>query len=261
MNSIAAPVARPPTDQVHQPDGLTATHSRDAQAGLLGRVVPNSRSHWALLILVLAGGIAFNLTWFIDGLLRPGYDPLVQPMSALSLGSGGWVQITNFVVFGAIGCLSAFAWRPTLAPGLGATWYPRLAIIAGVAMIGAAIFSQDPSMGFPVGVPALAHPSGHAQIHNAVSYIALTTTIAGLLILARRLHREPSWRGWAPAALTTGVLMMVFLAVFGILTAHHGPGGIFEKLASLTPSLLGIAIAARLLLQRDARISMRSPRH
>ena len=86
MNSIAAPVARPPTDQVRQPDGLTATDSRDAQAGLLGRVVPNSRSHWALLILVLAGGIAFNLTWFIDGLLRPGYDPLVQPMSALSLG-------------------------------------------------------------------------------------------------------------------------------------------------------------------------------
>jgi hypothetical protein len=55
--------------------------------------------------------------------------------------------------------------------------------------------------------------------------------------------------------------MMVFLAVFGILTAHHGPGGIFEKLASLTPSLIGIAIAARLLLQHDARISMRSPRH
>ena len=257
MNSIAAPLARPPTDQVHQPDGLTATHSRDAQAGLLGRVVPNSRSHWALLILGLAGGIAFNLTWFIDGLLRPGYDPLVQPMSALSLGPSGWVQATNFAVFGAIGCLSAFAWRPTLAPGLGATWYPRLAIIAGVAMIGAAIFSQDPSMGFPVGVPALAHPSVHAQIHNAVSYIALTATIAALLILARRLHREPSWRGWAPAALTTAVLMMVFLAVFGILTAQHGPGGIFEKLASLTPSLLGIALTARLLLRRDARISAR----
>jgi hypothetical protein len=71
MNSIAAPTARPPTDQVHQPDGLTATDSRDAQAGLLGRVVPNSRLHWALLILGLAGSIAFNLTWFIDGLLRP----------------------------------------------------------------------------------------------------------------------------------------------------------------------------------------------
>ena len=49
--------------------------------------------------------------------------------------------------------------------------------------------------------------------------------------------------------------MMVFLAVFGILTAQHGPGGIFEKLASLTPSLLGIALAGRLFLQRDARIS------
>ena len=115
-------------------------------------------------------------------------------------------------------------------------------------------------MGFPVGVPALAHLTVHAQIHNAVSYVALMATVAGLLILARRLHREPSWRGWAPAALTAGVLMMVFLATFGILTAQHGPGGIFEKLASLTPSLFGVALAARLLLRRDARISRRSRR-
>jgi hypothetical protein len=260
VNPIAAPVARRTADQTRRPDGLAATDSPDAQAGLLGRVVPNSRLHWALLILGLAGSIAFNVTWFVEGLLRPGYDPVAQPISALSLGAGGWVQITNFAVFGAIGCVSAFAWRPTLAPGLGATWYPRLRIIAGVAMIGAAIFSQDPSMGFPVGVPALAHLSVHAQIHNAVSYISLTTTVAELLILARRLHREPSWRGWAPAALTAGVLMMVFLAVFGILTAQHGPGGTFEKLASLTPSLFGIALAGRLLLQRDARISVRARR-
>ena len=88
MNSIAAPVARPPTDQVHQPAGLTSNR-RDAQAGLLGRVAPNSGWHWALLILGLAGGIAFNLTWFIDGLLLPGYDPVAQPVSALSLGPGG----------------------------------------------------------------------------------------------------------------------------------------------------------------------------
>ena len=60
MNSIAAPVARPPTDHVHQPGGLMETDSRDARAGLLGRVVPNSRLHWALLILVLAGGIVLT---------------------------------------------------------------------------------------------------------------------------------------------------------------------------------------------------------
>ena len=70
MNSVAPPVARSTPHKVDQPDGLTAADSRDAQAGLLGRVVPNSRLHWALLILAFAGGIAFNLTWFIDGLLR-----------------------------------------------------------------------------------------------------------------------------------------------------------------------------------------------
>ncbi len=37
----------------------------------------------------LAGSVLFNLTWFIDGLIRSGYDPVVQPVSALSLEPGG----------------------------------------------------------------------------------------------------------------------------------------------------------------------------
>ncbi|MGH3275808.1 MAG: DUF998 domain-containing protein, partial [Streptosporangiaceae bacterium] len=215
---------------------LPSHQATAAKRGLLGSVVPNSRAHWTLMVLGLAGSFAFDATWFIAGLVRTGYDPLVQPISALSLGPGGWVQMANFVVFGTIGIVTAFAWRPTLAGGLGATWYPRISVLAGAALICAAIFSQDPGHGFPVGALTPAHPSWHAQIHNIVSYISLIATIAQLLILARRMHREARWHGWAPAAVLAAVLMMTFLAIFGVLVANGGPAGLFEKLASTAPA-------------------------
>ncbi len=58
---------------------------------------------------------------------RPGYDWLSQPVSALSLGPGGTVQVVNFIAFGTLGCITALAWRLTLTGGIGETWYPRLA--------------------------------------------------------------------------------------------------------------------------------------
>jgi Protein of unknown function (DUF998) len=223
--------------------------------GLLGVVVPNSRAHWSLLIAGLGGAVAFNAVYLIDGALRHGYDSFSQPVSALSLGPGGAVQVVNFIAFGILGCVTAFAWRPTLAGGIGAVWYPRLALLAGLGMICSGIFTLDPGNGYPPGAVVPAHASVHAQVHNVASYISLTATVAGLIILARRFFREPDWRGWAPAALAAAVLMMIFLAMFGILIAHGGPGGIFEKLASLTPTVFGIALTCRLIARRDARIT------
>jgi hypothetical protein len=235
--------------------GIPESAHRGRTTGLLGVVVPNSGMHWSLLIAGVAGAVAFNAAYLIDGALRHGYDPISQPVSALSLGPGGAVQIINFIAFGILGCLTAFAWRPTLIGGIGAAWYPRLAVLAGLAMICTGIFTLDPGRGYPPGVLAPAHPSVHAQVHNVASYISLTATVAGLIILARRFSREPDWRGWAPAALATAVLMMTFLAVFGALIAHGGPGGIFEKLASIAPTLFGISLACRLIARRDARIT------
>lgn len=65
-------------------------------------------------------------------------------------------------------------------------------------------------------------------------------------MLARRLLREPVWRGWGTAAVLAAVAMADFLATFGVLISHGGPAGVFEKLASLTPTVFGIALTVRL---------------
>lgn len=210
-------------------------------------VVPGSRGHRVLLGAGLVGSVLFNATFLLDGADRPGYDWLRQPMSALSLGVGGWVQVTNFIVFGALTCCSAVGWRATLAPGLGTGWYPRLKVVAGLALITAGVFSQDPGGGFPPGVAAPATASVHAQIHNTAAVLSLGATIAALFVLARRLHHEPAWRGWGRAATLTGVAMMTFLAAFGAPVDHAELAGMFEKLASLTALTFAAPLTCRLL--------------
>lgn len=189
----------------------------------------------------------FNATFLLDGALRRGYGWLAQPMSALSLGPAGWVQISNFVIFGALTCCSAPAWRATLAPGPGAVWYPRLKFFAGLMLITAGVFSQDPGLGFPPGVIAPASATLHAQIHNVAAAASLAATIAGVLVLASRLRREPRWHGWGSYALVTTGAMIVFLAAFGSGADHGELGGLFEKLASITALIFGTGLVTRLL--------------
>ena len=222
-------------------------------------VTPNSRTHWTLLAIGVIGSVAFTTTYLVEGALRPGYDWLRQPISALSLGPGGTLQSVSFVLFGVSGCLAAPAWRATLAGGRGHLWYPRLKVLAGLALIAAGLFDQDAGQGYPVGSDQPAHPSLHATVHNLASVVSLVTIVAQLVILGQRFAREPRWRAWAPAAFTVAVLMMASLAAFGALTALHGPGGIFEKLAGSIPAALGIAVTARLVARRDARIGASAP--
>ena len=70
---------------------------------------------WLLLAAGTAGGLVFTGVYLAEGATRAGYRTLAQPISALSLSPGGWVQQLNFIVFGVLVCLSAAGWRA--APG------------------------------------------------------------------------------------------------------------------------------------------------
>ena len=56
-------------------------------------------------ILLLCGAIAgplFIFTVLIQDYTRPGFDPRLDPLSLLSLGDWGWVQIVNFALAGVL---------------------------------------------------------------------------------------------------------------------------------------------------------------
>src|SRR5947209_11395365 len=65
------------------------------------------------------GAVLFTCIYLLEGITRPGYDAWHQPISALSLGPGGWVQHVNFAVYGVLLLLSAVGWYRLLTPSKG----------------------------------------------------------------------------------------------------------------------------------------------
>ena len=234
-------------DVLHDPPRTSVGSDR------LRLLTPGSRAHRALLIAALVGGLLFNLTVWVDGFFRPGYNAFRQPESALSLGPGGWVQITNFIVFGILNLCFALALRKTLAPGRGSTWGPVLQGIAGLSMIIVGIFIEDPSKGYPIGVVRPISATLHGSIHTSATFVALIATVAFLFVLASRLSVERGWRGWPTWLRTAAVLMMALLAAFGVAMAGHGPAGLFEKAASIAVTVPGTVFLIR-VLRRGGRL-------
>ncbi|HEY6275962.1 MAG TPA: DUF998 domain-containing protein [Streptosporangiaceae bacterium] len=200
---------------------------------------------WLLLAAGPAGGLVFTGVYLAEGAARAGYRTLAQPISALSLGPGGWVQQLNFIVFGVLVCLSAAGWRAALAPGRGALAFPVLRVIAGVGLVMDGLFAQDPSGGYPprarVGVPTV-----HGQVHTLFAMITITALASGCFVLARRFAAEPGWRRWAVFAVAAGVATIVFIAAFGATGGHGGLAGLWERAAGGANSVLTVAVLARL---------------
>lgn len=203
-------------------------------------MTPGSRTHRLLLACGAAGPLLFAAAYSVEGATRPGYNPLRDTISALSLGSNGWMQIANFVFFGVLTAMSAVAWRASLAPGRGAAAIPVLKGLMAAGLILAGLSLMDPS-GAEVG-------SVHGVIHNIASYVTLTATWCSTFIFAARFAQEPGWRLWSVFAVVSAILVIVFLAGMGIALGRHGDAGLFERLATLATLPLGLAVTVRLLL-------------
>lgn len=198
-----------------------------------------SRRERLLLLCGLAGSVLFNGTWIIDGCLRPGYNHWREPISALSLGPGGWVQRANFMVFGVLLMVFAAGMRAALGSGRCARLFPALQALSGAGLIVAGLFTMT---------------GPGAPWHNVGAYTSFLSRVLAGFVLALPLADAPAWRGWATYSVLTSLGMMLALATFGIVLAHQGPAGVFEKLSTLLASLFTILLVTR-LLQRDGRIS------
>lgn len=189
--------------------------------------VPRALLLW--LTCGLAGAVLFTTTYLIEGVTRPGYDGWQQAISALSLGSGGWVQQINFVIFGVCTLCMAVAWRKVLKGGVSATLYPILRGIEGLGLILVGLFSQDP-VGYPPGAP-LAPPTIHGEIHIIGAFVIVGAMALGLFVIAWYFARNLHWWGWTIYSILSGLVTIVFIRLFGLAQLNEY-AGIFERLAT-----------------------------
>jgi hypothetical protein len=145
--------------------------------------------------------VASGLT---QALARDGFDLTRHPLSILSNGPLGWIQITTFLVTGALTVAGS--------RGLPAGWGRRLVALYGIGLIGAGAFVADPMDGFPVGTPG-GRPevvTWHGTMHFVAGGIGFIGLIGACLVFAR-YFRSAGRRGWARYSALTGVL---FTAAF-----------------------------------------------
>lgn len=199
--------------------------------------------------LLLAGAFAgplFYLSALVQMLTRPGFDIRVHPLSQLSTGALGWIQILTFVLAGlGLICLSV-GHRRVVTRGIGRAAIPALVAISGAGFIAAGLFPQDPANGFPLGVadgPA-ADPTWHALLHMVAAIVAFTALAVATIIALIRAIRERR----TAAAIGNGIVAIVLLAP------------VVPDIASIQVALTGLfafgwCTATAVSLQRSPRAS------
>lgn len=147
---------------------------------------------------------------------QDGFDLTRHPLSMLSVGPLGWLQITNFIVAGGLAIVGAAG----LKRAVPSRWAPRLVTIYGIGYILCGVFVMEPAAGFPVGTPVETSSSiaWHTAVHLLVGTIAFIALTAALFVLGRHLARRGE-RGWARSArlAASGVIVADVLASAQVL--------------------------------------------
>ncbi|MFD9051810.1 DUF998 domain-containing protein [Streptomyces zaomyceticus] len=186
----------PTTPTTSTPSTVAGTPARSTTRRLLTAAAVASPL-WAVVALTQAA-------------TREGFDITRHPLSALSNGSLGWLQITNFLVVGALLTLGATGLRRALHGTPGGTWAPRLVRVSGIGMIAAGVFVMDPADGFPVGTP-YGMPTAltwHSYAHFAAGAVTFLSMIAACYVLARHFSRTGN-RGHAVLARIGGTALLL----------------------------------------------------
>jgi hypothetical protein len=165
---------------------------------------------------LLACGIAAGPLYVIVGLAqvltREGFDVRRHPLSLLSNGELGWIQISSFLLSGALVILGAIGVRRALRSERAGIWGPILLALYGAGLIGAGLCKADPALGFPPGTPLVTTGmSTSGLLHFVFGGIGFYSLIAACFVFARRFASEGR-RGWVTYSVFTGAMFFITFA-------------------------------------------------
>lgn len=200
------------------------------------------------LLAPLGAGL-FTLTWFVLGLVSPGYplfdqwiapySPISQPISGLGLGVTGPYMNTAFVVCGLLVLVGVLASLHRLPRTRSTTVGLILIALAGVGMIIDGVFTLESVMphlmGFLLGVPVPA---------------------LGFFIVGMSLRRR--MRHLAMALLVSSVLTITLFAVFMVTFDPYSAGDNVGTSGALQRVLTMVVLVAVSMVGLSASRSQRT---
>lgn len=215
------------------------------------RTAPRTPAHRsAVVTALLACGVVAPLlngvVILVLGAIRPGYDAWIVPDSNLELGPGGWMQITNYIVTGALLLAFAVGVRLRLRAGRGSTAGPVLLGVYGLTFVVIGPVRPDPGLGYPPGASDAL--TVHGAVHILFGLAQFASLIAACFVLARS-DEALERRGWHRYSIATGLLVAASYVAF-VLTAkllNGGPTGLIERIGIIGGGLWIAVLAIRLM--------------
>ena len=210
-------------------------------------VATQTRTDTATRVMLTAGVIAgplFVATATLQIITRDGFDLRRHPISLLSVGEYGWINVTNFVLAGVLSILFSIGLARVLTDGPASRWGPRFCALFGVGLVIGGVFRADPALGFPAGAPegVPEHLTTHAMIHAIAPPLSFLSLIAACLVIARRFAAD----GHRRAALLTRIVAAICL----VLTVPVGPGFSIRLFIAVALAFAWVAAYAVYLLRR-----------
>jgi len=151
----------------------------------------------------------------LEGAVRPGYRPVHDAISELSLGPRGWIQTTNFLVFGVLFLIFAVGVKASLGRSGAARLGGSLLIVIGAGVLGCGLFRAEH---WP---PSSMSTAGRLHLFCALVLVFAMLPVV-TAVLARAFAADPRWRSLARATLLTSFVTTVLLV--GGLALMNPPG-------------------------------------
>jgi len=159
----------------------------------------------------VVGPALFTVVFLLEGWMRPGYHPLADYISALSLGARGWIQIANFLIFGALMFGFTRAVAAEFPHGKASRWGLILLTIISVGYFFSGPFVMDPT-----GTP-LSEATVHGTVHGILGGIVFLLMPTTIFIYLSRFRSDPKWQfleGWTLAlGITCAAVDILFTVV------------------------------------------------
>jgi len=160
----------------------------------------------------IIGPILFVGVFTIEGWLRSGYHPLGMYVSALSLGTRGWIQITNFIVFGLLLLLFTLGVASEFKNGKASKAGPLLLLIIAIGFLFSGPFVMDP-MG-----TLRDQMSVHGTLHGILGGIVFSLMPISCFVFLRRFREDQKWHFLQRWTLSLGIIITIAVVVLSIVT-------------------------------------------
>ena len=187
--------------------------------------------------LLWCGAIAcplFIIAVLIEGATRSDYNSFLFPLSSLSIGDFGWIQISNFIVTGILILVFSIGLRQVFNSATAKFRGSLLIGLVGIGLIGAGVFVTDPIFGYPTNEPLVLRQftlQGH--LHDAFSMLVFVCLPWACFVFRKRFLATGE-HGWATYSGFTGFAMIATFIItsmgFKQLSGFVDFAGVFQRL-------------------------------